>query len=70
MEEVITSILVMPVPSGVMLLLARRLVSLLLGGLVVLGGKLLPLLLKRIRLLEKIFRVLFVLKFCFFHSLC
>jgi len=46
MEEVITSILVMPVLSDVMHLLDRRLVSLLLRGLVVLGDKLLHLLLR------------------------
>ena len=41
MEEVITSILDMLAQSGVMLLLGRRLVSLLLGGLVVSEDKLL-----------------------------
>ena len=57
-EEVITSILVTQVLSGVMLLLDRRLVSLLLGGLVVLEDKLLQLLPRLIRLKENVVRVI------------
>jgi len=70
MEEVTTSTLGMLVLSGVMLLLARRLVSLLPGELVVLGVKLLPLLLKLTRLLKKeIVRDLLNYKFSNFVSL-